>query len=127
MKHVGLNVAADPLFSAAYSGVNRGFVIVTADDPSMHSSQNEQDNRYYAKMAKVGLVEPSDSQECKDFMKEAYAISERFDMPVLFRTTTRISHSKSLVTFGEREEAEPFTYTRNVPKYNCAPLIRRAW
>ena len=121
MKHVGLNVAADPLFSAAYSGVNRGFVIVTADDPSMHSSQNEQDNRYYAKMAKVGLVEPSDSQECKDFMKEAYAISERFDMPVLFRTTTRISHSKSLVTFGEREEAEPFTYTRNVPKYNCAP------
>ncbi len=121
MKHVGLNVAADPLFSAAYSGVNRGFVIVTADDPSMHSSQNEQDNRYYAKMAKVGLVEPSDSQECKDFMKEAYAISERFDMPVLFRTTTRISHSKSLVTFGEREEAEPFTYTRNMPKYNCAP------
>ncbi len=121
MKHVGLNVAADPLFSAAYSGVNRGFVIVTADDPSMHSSQNEQDNRYYAKMAKVGLVEPSDSQECKDFMKEAYAISERFDMPVLFRTTTRISHSKSLVTFGEREEAEPFPYTRNVPKYNCAP------
>ncbi|MBR4548326.1 MAG: indolepyruvate ferredoxin oxidoreductase subunit alpha [Oscillospiraceae bacterium] len=121
MKHVGLNVAADPLFTAAYNGVNRGFVIVTADDPSMHSSQNEQDNRRYAKFAKVALIEPSDSQECIDFMKEAYRISERFDMPVLFRTTTRVSHSKSLVTFGEREEAEPFVYTRNVRKFNCAP------
>ncbi len=121
MKHVGLNVAADPLFTAAYNGINRGFVIVTADDPSMHSSQNEQDNRYYARSAKVALIEPSDSQECKDFMKEAYRISEQFDMPVLFRTTTRVSHSKSLVTFGEREEAEPFQYKKNTPKYNCAP------
>ena len=121
MKHVGLNVAADPLFTAAYNGINRGFVIVTADDPSMHSSQNEQDNRYYARAAKVALVEPSDSQECIDFMKEAYRISERFDMPVLFRTTTRISHSKSLVTFGEREEAEPYAYERNAKKYVCAP------
>ena len=121
MKHVGLNVAADPLFTAAYNGINRGFVIVTADDPSMHSSQNEQDNRYYAKAAKVALVEPSDSQECKDFMKEAYKISEQFDMPVLFRTTTRVSHSKSLVTFGEHEEAEPFEYKRNAKKYVCAP------
>ena len=121
MKHVGLNVAADPLFTAAYNGISRGFVIVTADDPSMHSSQNEQDNRYYAKAAKVALIEPSDSQECKDFMKEAYRISEQFDMPVLFRTTTRISHSKSLVTFGKREEAEPFEYKRNAKKYVCAP------
>lgn len=121
MKHVGLNVAADPLFTAAYNGINRGFVIVTADDPSMHSSQNEQDNRYYARAAKVALVEPSDSQECIDFMKEAYRISEQFDMPVLFRTTTRISHSKSLVTFGEREEAEPYAYQRNAKKYVCAP------
>ena len=121
MKHVGLNVAADPLFTAAYNGVNRGFVVVTADDPSMHSSQNEQDNRYYAKAAKVALIEPSDSQECKDFMKEAYSISERFDMPVLFRTTTRISHSKSLVSFAEREEAEPFEYRRDPAKYVCAP------
>ena len=121
MKHVGLNVAADPLFTAAYNGINRGFVIVTADDPSMHSSQNEQDNRYYARAAKVALVEPSDSQECIDFMKEAYRISEQFDMPVLFRTTTRISHSKSLVTFGEREEAEPYAYERNAKKYVCAP------
>ena len=121
MKHVGLNVAADPMFTAAYNGINRGFVIVTADDPSMHSSQNEQDNRYYAKFAKIALIEPSDSQECKDFLKEAYKISEQFDMPVLYRTTTRVSHSKSLVTFGEREEAEPFTYTRNNPKFNCSP------
>ncbi|MBO5640253.1 MAG: indolepyruvate ferredoxin oxidoreductase subunit alpha [Oscillospiraceae bacterium] len=121
MKHVGLNVAADPLFTAAYNGINRGFVIVTADDPSMHSSQNEQDNRYYARAAKVALVEPSDSQECIDFMKEAYRISEQFDMPVLFRTTTRISHSKSLVTFGEREEAEPHVYQRDAKKYVCAP------
>ena len=121
MKHVGLNVAADPLFTAAYNGVNRGFVIVTADDPSMHSSQNEQDNRYYARSAKVALIEPSDSQECIDFMKEAYRISEKFDMPVLFRTTTNISHSKSLCTFSERQEAEPFVYERNQRKYNCAP------
>ena len=121
MKHVGLNVAADPLFTAAYNGVNRGFVVVTADDPSMHSSQNEQDNRYYARSAKVALIEPSDSQECKDFMKEAYRISEQYDMPVLFRTTTRVSHSKSLVEFGEREEAEPFAYKRNARKYVCAP------
>ena len=121
MKHVGLNVAADPMFTAAYNGVNGGMVIVSADDPSMHSSQNEQDNRYYARAAKVALVEPSDSQECIDFMKEAYRISEQFDMPVLFRTTTRISHSKSLVTFGEREEAEPYAYERNAKKYVCAP------
>lgn len=121
MKHVGLNVAADPLFTAAYNGVNRGFVIVTADDPSMHSSQNEQDNRYYARSAKVALIEPSDSQECIDFMKEAYRVSEKFDMPVLFRTTTNISHSKSLCTFSEREEAEPFVYERNQRKFNCAP------
>ena len=121
MKHVGLNVAADPLFTAAYNGVSGGFVVVTADDPSMHSSQNEQDNRYYARFARIALVEPSDSQECVDFLKEAYRISEQFDMPVLFRTTTRISHSKSLVTFGERQEAEPVPYARNAEKYVCSP------
>lgn len=121
MKHVGVNVAADPLFTAAYNGVQGGFVLVSADDPSMHSSQNEQDNRYYARAAKVALVEPSDSQECIDFLKEAYAISERFDMPVLFRTTTRVSHSKSLVTFGEREERETPAYLRNVRKNVCTP------
>ena len=121
MKHVGLNVAADPVFTAAYNGVNGGFVVVSADDPSMHSSQNEQDNRYYARFAKIALIEPSDSQECKDFIGEAFQISEKFDMPVLFRTTTRISHSKSLVELGERREAEPRPYERNIPKNNCSP------
>lgn len=121
MKHVGLNVAADPVFTAAYNGVNKGFVIVVADDPSMHSSQNEQDSRHYARAAKMAMVEPSDSQECIDFMKEAYRISEQFDMPVLFRTTTRVSHSKSLVTFGEREEQEVTSYQRNARKNVAAP------
>ena len=125
MKHVGLNVAADLVFTAAYNGVGAGFVIVTADDPSMHSSQNEQDNRRYAQFAKIPLIEPSDSQECKDFMKEAYDISERFDIPVLFRTTTRVSHSKSLVTLGEREEQTPARYARNIPKFVCTPAFAR--
>ncbi len=123
MKHVGLNVAADPMFTAAYNGVNGGFVIVTADDPSMHSSQNEQDNRHYARSAKIPLVEPSDSQECKDFMKEAYKISEMFDAPVLFRTTTRVSHSKSLVSLGQREEQEVKPYVRNPMKFSCTPAL----
>lgn len=120
MKHVGLNVAADPMFTAAYNGVNAGMIIISADDPSMHSSQNEQDNRWYAMHAKVACVEPSDSQECKDFVKAAYEISEKFDMPVILRTTTRISHSKSLVEFGERVEADHPEYARS-PKFNCAP------
>ena len=123
MKHVGLNVAADPMFTAAYNGVNGGMVIVTADDPSMHSSQNEQDNRHYARSAKIPMVEPSDSQECKDFMKEAYKISEMFDAPVLFRTTTRVSHSKSLVECGQREEKEIPPYQRNPMKFSCTPAL----
>ncbi len=102
MKHVGLNVAADPFFSSSYIGLEAGIVVVSADDPGMHSSQDEQDNRNYAKFARVPLLEPSDSGEAKDFMVGAYELSERFDTPVLFRTTTRTSHSKSLVTFGER-------------------------
>ncbi|MEA5039189.1 MAG: indolepyruvate ferredoxin oxidoreductase subunit alpha [Clostridiaceae bacterium] len=121
MKHVGVNVAADPIFTAAYNGVGGGFVIVSADDPSMHSSQNEQDNRYYAKAAKLAMVEPSDSQECKDFMAVAFDVSQRFDLPVLFRMTTRVCHSKSLVEFGERKEAEVLPYKRNVRKYVCTP------
>ena len=121
MKHVGLNVAADPIFTIAYQGVGAGFVIVTADDPDMHSSQNEQDNRYYAKFAKMALVEPSDSQECLDFIKEAYEISEKFDIPVLFRVTTRISHSKSLVTEGERVEIVPRNYVKNMAKFVSTP------
>nr|MBQ6242465.1 indolepyruvate ferredoxin oxidoreductase subunit alpha [Lachnospiraceae bacterium] len=121
MKHVGVNVAADPIFTAAYNGVTGGFVIVSADDPSMHSSQNEQDNRHYAKSAKMAMVEPSDSQECKDFLIAAYEISEKFDTPVLFRTTTRVAHSKSLVELGERTEAAVPEYKRNVRKFVCTP------
>ena len=101
MKHVGVNVAADPLFTLSYTGVNGGLVLITADDPEMHSSQNEQDNRNYAKFAKVPMLEPSDSQECKDFTRLAFEISERFDTPVMLRTTTRISHSKSVVNLGD--------------------------
>jgi len=97
MKHVGLNVAADPLFSLSYMGVNGGLVIISADDPAMHSSQNEQDNRWYAKAAKIPMLEPSDSQEAKDFTVLALELSEKFDTPVLLRTTTRINHSKSIV------------------------------
>jgi len=121
MKHVGVNVAADPIFTYAYLGVNAGFVLVTADDPSMHSSQNEQDNRYYAKFAKMAMVEPSDSQECKDFLKEAYRVSEEFDTPILFRVTTRICHSKSIVELGEREEVPYKPYVKNITKYVSTP------
>ena len=92
MKHVGLNVAADPLFTASYMGVNGGLVIVTADDPGMHSSQDEQDNRYYARFAKLPMLEPSDSQECKDYTVLAFTLSEEFDTPVLLRLTTRTAH-----------------------------------
>ncbi len=123
MKHVGLNVAADPLFTAAYNGVGGGMVVVTADDPSMHSSQNEQDNRHYARSAKIPLIEPADSQECIDFMQEAYRISEMFDAPVLFRTTTRVSHSKSLVSTHERTEKEIKPYERNPQKFSCTPAL----
>ena len=126
MKHVGLNVAADPIFTATYNGVGKGFVIISADDPDMHSSQNEQDNRYYAKAAKMAMIEPSDSQESKDFMKEAFEISEKFDIPVLFRTTTRVCHSKSLVEFGDVVESEPYEYKRNVFKYVSAPANAKA-
>ncbi|GFO69868.1 indolepyruvate oxidoreductase subunit IorA [Geomonas limicola] len=109
MKHVGVNVAADPLFTLSYTGVgaNGGLVLVTADDPELHSSQNEQDNRNYAKFAKVPMLEPSDSQECLDFTKLAFEISERYDTPVFLRTTTRISHSKSVVELGERVTGLP--------------------
>ena len=122
MKMVGLNVAADPFFTAGYMGVKGAYIVVTADDPSCHSSQNEQDNRHYARAAKVACIEPSDSQECKDFVAFAADISEQFDTPALFRVTTRICHSKSLVEFGERTEHAPATpYARNTRKYICAP------
>ena len=126
MKHVGLNVAADPIFTYAYQGVNGGFVLVTADDPSMHSSQNEQDNRYYAKFAKMAMIEPSDSQEAKDFLKEAYKLSEEFDTPFLFRVTTRICHSKSVVELGDRIAVGKKPYLRNVSKFVATPNNARA-
>ncbi len=106
MKHVGLNVAADPLFSFAYSGVNAGLVIAVADDPGMHSSQNEQDSRYYAMSAHVPMLEPADSAEAKDFTMLAFELSEKYDTPVIIRLTTRIAHSRSFVEIGERKEFE---------------------
>ena len=122
MKHVGVNVAADPLFTASYTGVKGGLVLVTADDPAMHSSQNEQDNRNYAKFAKVPLIEPADSGEAKDFLKIAFEMSERFDTPVLFRTTTRIAHSNSMVEPGNRPEVPPITiFEKNTAKYTMLP------
>uniref|UniRef100_A0A7V4E1R6 Indolepyruvate oxidoreductase subunit IorA n=1 Tax=candidate division WOR-3 bacterium TaxID=2052148 RepID=A0A7V4E1R6_UNCW3 len=121
MKHVGLNVAADPFFSSAYTGVKGGFVIVTCDDPGMHSSQNEQDNRRYAKFAKVPLIEPSDAQEAHDFVKIAFEISEEFEIPVLFRMTTRISHTKGVVKVGEREEVPLKNYSKNIQQFVVLP------
>ncbi|MCL5734796.1 MAG: indolepyruvate ferredoxin oxidoreductase subunit alpha [Actinobacteria bacterium] len=122
MKHVGLNVAADPFFSAGYTGVEGGLVIVSADDPGMHSSQDEQDNRNYAKFAKVPVVEPSDSGEAREFIKLAFDLSEDYDTPVLFRTTTRTSHSKSIVESGERLTLEPLKkMKKNWTKYTMMP------
>ncbi len=129
MKHVGVNVAADPLFTFTYTGVNGGLVLVSADDPGMHSSQNEQDNRTYARFAKIGLLEPSDSQEAKDMVGHALAISERFDTPVMLRTTTRISHSKSLVELKPRQDRTLREYKKNPRKYVAVPAnarVRRA-
>ncbi|WP_069650926.1 indolepyruvate ferredoxin oxidoreductase subunit alpha [Caloranaerobacter ferrireducens] len=125
MKHVGVNVAADPLFTFAYTGVNGGCILVTADDPGMHSSQNEQDNRYYAKSAKLVMLEPSDSQEAKDFVKLGYEISEMFDVPILLRLTTRICHSKTLVELEERQEVEIKEYNKNIAKYVATPANGR--
>ncbi|OFI05904.1 indolepyruvate ferredoxin oxidoreductase [Clostridium acetireducens DSM 10703] len=121
MKHVGLNVAADPFFTLAYTGINGGLVIITADDPGFHSSQNEQDNRLYAPHAKVPLIEPSDSQECKDFIKLSYEISEEFDTPVLFRSTTRVSHAKSIVSFEDKKDINVKEYKKNPQKFVMAP------
>ena len=116
MKHVGLNVAADPLFTVAYTGINGGFVVITADEPGMHSSQNEQDNRNYAKSAKVPLLEPSTSQEAKDMMKMAYEISENFNTLVIMRLTTRLCHSKGLVECEDRNEVGIKPYEKVVKR-----------
>lgn len=127
MKHVGLNVAADPLFTLSYTGVNGGMVIFVADDPAMHSSQNEQDSRHYAIAAKVPMLEPADSAEAKDFVKKAFEISEEYDTPVIIRMCTRIAHSQSTVEFCEREERELIPYKKNPQKFVMAPAnaIRR--
>lgn len=127
MKHVGLNVAADPLFTIAYTGVNAGLIIGVADDPGMHSSQNEQDSRHHAIASKIPMVEPSDSQEAKDFVKIAYALSEKFDTPVLYKMCTRVAHSQSVVETKDRVELPTKTYEKNIAKYVMAPAnaIRR--
>lgn len=125
MKHVGLNVAADPLFTVAYTGVNGGFIIITADEPGQHSSQNEQDNRNYARAAKIPMLEPSTSQEAKDMFKEAFEISEKFDTPVLYRLTTRLCHSKGIVECEDRKEVGIKEYVKDASKYVTVPANSR--
>ena len=124
MKHVGLNVAADPLFTLSYVGVTGGLMVISADDPGLHSSQDEQDNRYYAKAAKIPMLEPSDSQECKDFVKAAFEISEKYDAPVLMRMTTRVCHSKSIVEMGDRVEVPFIPYEKKM-KYDPIPAVSK--
>ena len=121
MKHVGLNVAADPLFTVGYTGVNGGLVIAVADDPSMHSSQNEQDSRHYAKASKIPMVEPADSSECKEFVAAAYELSEKFDTPMLYRLTTRVAHSQSIVELDEPKNIPIKDYETNIGKYVMMP------
>lgn len=123
MKHVGLNVAADPLFTNSYLGVNGGLVVITADEPGMFSSQNEQDNRNYARSAKIPMLEPSDSSEAKSMIKEAFEISEKYDSPVLFRITTRLCHSKGIVECNDRKDVEIKKYVKNVEKYIPVPAF----
>ncbi len=127
MKHVGLNVAADPLFTMSYTGVNGGMVICVADDPGMHSSQNEQDSRHYAIASKIPMLEPSDSQESYDFARLAYEISEQFDTPVLLKMCTRVAHSQSIVETREKTVYKEKPYEKNPQKYIMAPAnaIRR--
>ena len=121
MKHVGVNVASDPLYTVSYSGVNGGLVLVAADDPGLYSSQNEQDSRCVARAAIIPVIEPSDSQEAKDFTKFAFELSEKYDTPVMVRTTTRLSHSQGPVTLEEKQEREDKPYTRNAAKYVMMP------
>lgn len=127
MKHVGLNVAADPLFTSSYTGVNGGFVICVADDPAMHSSQNEQDSRHYAIAAKLPMLEPADSGECLGYAKAAFELSERFDTPVLLRVCTRVAHSQSIVELSDRENVSMKEYVKNPQKFIMNPgnAIRR--
>lgn len=124
-KHVGLNVMADPVFTMSYIGVNGGLVFCVADDPGMHSSQNEQDSRHYAKASKIAMLEPSDSGECKEFTRRAFELSEQFDTPVFIRLSTRVSHSQSLVTLGERENRPLKDYEKNTEKYVMMPACAK--
>ncbi len=121
MKHVGLNVMADPVFTVSYIGANGGLVFCVADDPGMHSSQNEQDSRHYAKASKIPMLEPADSQECKEFTKKAFDLSEEFDTPVFIRLSTRVSHSQSLVEINEKENIELKPYEKNIAKNVMMP------
>ena len=121
MKHVGMNVAADPMFTASYTGVNAGLLIAVADDPGMHSSQNEQDSRHYAIAAKLPMLEPSDSAECLAFVKAAYEISEKFDVPAVLRTCTRVAHSQSTVELSPRADIPLRDYVKDAQKYVAAP------
>ncbi len=125
MKHVGVNVAADPLFTLSYTGVNAGIVIVAADDPGMHSSQNEQDSRNYAISAHIPMLEPADSSEAKRFTKIAFNLSEKYDTPVFLRTTTRIAHSQSMVELVERKNINPASYKKDIVKYCMMPASAR--
>ncbi len=125
MKHVGLNVAADPLYTASYTGVNGGLVVVVADDPGMHSSQNEQDSRNHARGALLPMLEPADSAECREFIKIAYELSEKYDTPVLIRTTTRIAHARSLTETAGRTELELKEYTKNIQKNVMMPAMAK--
>lgn len=121
MKHVGLNVMADPVFTVSYTGVNGGLVFCVADDPGMHSSQNEQDSRHYAEASKIVMLEPSDSSECKEFTKKAFELSEKYDTPVFIRLSTRVSHSQSLVEEDEPTEQKLKDYEKNIDKYVMMP------
>lgn len=125
MKHVGVNVAADPLFTVAYTGVNGGFVVLAADDPGMHSSQNEQDSRFYALAARIPMLEPSDSAEALQFTHDAFELSERFDMPFMLRSTVRISHAKTLVETGAREEVPVRPYEKDATKWVMMPAFAK--
>ena len=121
MKHVGLNVMADPVFTVSYTGVNGGLVFCVADDPGMHSSQNEQDSRHYAKASKIMMLEPADSMECKEYTRMAFELSEEFDTPAFIRLSTRVSHSQSLVELGERKDAGVKDYEKNIGKFVMMP------
>ncbi|HOO55748.1 MAG TPA: indolepyruvate ferredoxin oxidoreductase subunit alpha [bacterium] len=125
MKHVGLNVAADPFCTLSYTGVNGGLVLICADDPAMHSSQNEQDNRYYARLAKVTMLEPSSSQEAKDYVKLAFQLSEKYDTPVMVRVTTRISHSRGIVELEKRKNVKQKPFVKDPQKYVMVPVNAR--